>query len=99
MQVGDTIELKGKSKHGKNRIQQFGTEWLCIKISERIHTSKHQRLAGPFAMLVSMDLEDLRWIAVKDDPDFIVDMLVSSTGDLRWIAVKDDPDFIVEECV
>jgi len=50
-------------------------------------------------MLVSMDLEDLRWIAVKDDPDFIVDMLVSSTGDLRWIAVKDDPDFIVEECV
>ena len=76
MQVGDTIELKGKSKHGKNRIQQFGTEWLCTKISERIHTSTHQRLAGPFAMIISMDLEDLRWIAVKDDPDFIVEECV-----------------------
>ena len=71
MQVGDRIELKGKSKHGKNRIQQFGTEWMCTDIRERIHTTTHQRLAGPFAMIVS-STGDFRWIAVKDDPDFIV---------------------------
>ena len=71
MQVGDRIELKGKSKHGKNRIQQFGTEWMCTDIRERIHTTTHQRLAGPFAMIVS-STGDSRWIAVKDDPDFIV---------------------------
>ena len=71
MQIGDTVELKGKSKHGKNRIQQFGTEWMCTDIRERIHTTTHQRLAGPFAMIVS-STGDFRWIAVKDDPDFIV---------------------------
>ena len=71
MQVGDTMELKGKSKHGKNRIQQFGTEWMCTKISERIHTSTHQRLPGPFAMILS-PTGDSRWIAVEDDPNFIV---------------------------
>tara|TARA_B110000285_G_scaffold214840_1_gene260632 strand:- start:2422 stop:2652 length:231 start_codon:yes stop_codon:yes gene_type:complete len=71
MQVCDRIELKGKSKHGKNRIQQFGTEWMCTDIRERIHTTTHQRLAGPFAMIVS-STGDFRWIAVKDDPDFIV---------------------------
>ena len=75
MQVGDRIELKGKSKHGKNRIQQFGTEWLCTDIRERIHTTTHQRLAGPFAMVLS-PTGDSRWIAVKDDPDFIIEECV-----------------------
>ena len=71
MQVGDTIELKGKSKHGKNRIQQFGTKWWCTKISPHIYTSTHQRLPGPFALLHS-PTGDSRWVAVEDDPDFLV---------------------------
>ena len=75
MQIGDKIKLKGKSKHGKNRIQQFGTEWLCTNMREHIHTTTHQRLAGPFAMIIS-STGDLRWIAVKDDPDFIIEECV-----------------------
>lgn len=69
MQVGDKITLKGKSKHGKNRIQQFGTEFWVSEIRERIHTTTHQHLAGPFAMVFS-PTGDHRWIAVNNDPDF-----------------------------
>jgi hypothetical protein len=71
MQVGDQIKLKGKSKHGKNRIQQFGTEWWVSEIRDSIQTTKHTGVLGPFAMVFS-PTGDHRWIAVKDDPDFEV---------------------------
>lgn len=71
MQVGDKITLKGRSKHGKNRIQQFGTEFWVSEIRDSIHTTKHTGVAGPFAMVFS-PTGDHRWIAVKDDPDFEV---------------------------
>jgi len=71
MQVGDQIQLKGRSKHGKNRIQQFGSEWWVSEIRSRIQTTTHKNLAGPFAMVFS-PTGDNRWIAVKDDPDFEV---------------------------
>jgi hypothetical protein len=71
MQVGDKITLKGKSKHGKNRIQQFGTEFWVSEIRDSIQTTKHTGVLGPFAMVFS-PTGDHRWIAVKDDPDFEV---------------------------
>lgn len=69
MKVGDKIELKGKSKHGKNRIQQFGKEFWVSDIRENIQTTKHQHLGGPFAMVFS-PTGDHRWIAINNDPDF-----------------------------
>lgn len=69
MQVGDQIQLKGVSKHGKNRIQQFGTEFWVSEIRDRIQTTTHRSLSGPFAMVFS-PTGDHRWIAVNDDPDF-----------------------------
>ena len=71
MQVGDKIELKGKTKHGKNRIQQFGSEFWVSEIRNSIHTTKHTGVAGPFAMVFS-PTGDHRWIAVDNDPDFEV---------------------------
>jgi len=71
MQVGDKITLRGKSKHGKNRIQQFGTEFWVSEIRDHIHTAKHSSVSGPFAMVFS-PTGDNRWIAVKNDPDFEV---------------------------
>ena len=71
MQVGDKIELKGKTKHGKNRIQQFGSEFWVREIRNSIHTTKHTGVAGPFARVFS-PTGDNRWIAIKDDPDFEV---------------------------
>jgi len=69
MKIGDQIQLKGKSKHGKNRIQQFGTEFWISAIRNRIQTIKHRSLPGPFAMVFS-PTGDHRWIALENDPDF-----------------------------
>ena len=71
MQIGDLIKLKGVSKHGKNRIQQFGTDFVVSEIRDSIQTTKHKSLPGPFAMVFS-PTGDHRWIAVKNDPDFEV---------------------------
>ena len=72
MQVGDKIMLKGKSKHGKNRIQQFGKEFWISDIRERLLTTAHKNLPGPFLMVFS-ETGDHRWIAKQDDPDFVIE--------------------------
>tara|TARA_Y100000593_G_C4227664_1_gene295283 strand:- start:720 stop:938 length:219 start_codon:yes stop_codon:yes gene_type:complete len=72
MQVGDKILLKGTSKHGKNRIQHFGKEWWISDVRDRIQTTKHKNLAGPFFMLFS-ETGDHRWIAQNGDPDFEIE--------------------------
>ena len=69
MQVGEKILLKGTSKHGKNRIQQFGKEWWISDVRDRIQTTKHKNLPGPFLMVFS-ETGDNRWIAQQNDPDF-----------------------------
>ena len=72
MQVGDKITLKGRSKHGKNRIQQFGSEFTVGEIRSRIHTITHRHMPGPFALVFNSKADSMRWIAVADDPDFEV---------------------------
>jgi len=69
MKIGDKIALKGRSKHGKNRIQQFGNEFWISEIRDWSLTTKHQHLKGPFAMVFS-PTGDHRWIAIENDPDF-----------------------------
>ena len=72
MEVGTQVKLKGKSKHGKNRIQQFGEDFWVSDIRDRIHTTTHKSLPGPFLMVFS-ETGDSRWIAVNDDPDFKIE--------------------------
>ena len=70
--VGKWVVLKGKTRHGKNRIQQHGTEW-CI---ESVSTFNGQ----PAMSLRSRDktfrlgdkmINDGRWVLLRDDPNFI----------------------------
>jgi hypothetical protein len=70
MQVGEKIQLKGRSKHGKNRIQQFGTEFTVGEIRSRIHTIRHRHMSGPFALVFNRKTDSIRWIAIENDPDF-----------------------------
>ena len=61
------VRLQGKSKHGKNRIQQHGDVWIVVE---------HGRFGGqPAMMLCSMENTDRgrpdgRWVQVRDDKDF-----------------------------
>ena len=34
MEVGQKVLLKGKSRHGKNRIQQHGDLWTVTKLGQ-----------------------------------------------------------------
>ena len=67
MQAGDWITLKGKTRHGKNRINQHGENWMIRAIS----TFKGQ----PAMMLRSENMTDRggfdgRWVLLKDDENF-----------------------------
>ena len=65
--------LKGKSRHGKNRIDAFGSRFMIKEIRPQIHTITHRSCVGPFAFIESLDTPNAgRWISLKDDPDFEV---------------------------
>ena len=64
---GDWVKLKGKTRHGKNRINQHGNHWLVT------HVGKFQ--AQPAVMLRSMKQTDRgnfdgRWVQLNDDSNF-----------------------------
>lgn len=73
---GDQVKLKGKSRHGKNRINQFGDSFTVVDIRPHIATTAHRECVGPFAFLNCAQpnlLAGSRWIALSnDDPDFEV---------------------------
>lgn len=73
---GDKVKLKGKSLHGKNRINEFGNSFTVVDVRPHIATTAHRGCVGPFAFLNCEQpnlLKGSRWIALShDDPDFEV---------------------------
>ena len=65
--VGKWVILKGKTRHGKNRINQHGSTWMIEGISTfqgqpAMHLrSENKTDKGGF---------DGRWVHLKDDKDF-----------------------------
>ncbi|MFC1599096.1 hypothetical protein ACFL2U_03780 [Patescibacteria group bacterium] len=73
---GQTVRLKAKTKHGKDRIHQHGDLWRVAKVGGSVR---------PFAMLLEslektfkLGIEkshDLRWVDLDGrDPDFEVQL-------------------------
>ena len=66
------VVLKGKSRHGKNRIQQHGDQWFVKEFG---------KFCGEDAMLLRSEgrtfklgdnwIRDSRWVLLRDDPDFL----------------------------
>lgn len=79
MKVGDTIILRGRSSHGKNRVNQFGKVWEVAEIRNHLQTTTHKGVPGPFLAVFSASplLDDpkqsMRWIANRNDPDFEIE--------------------------
>ena len=69
IEPGNRVKLRGKSKHGKNRIQRFGEDFWISEVRDRIQPTAHKNLPGPFLMVFS-ETGDHRWVALSDDPDF-----------------------------
>tara|TARA_R100000808_G_scaffold25055_2_gene61021 strand:- start:6238 stop:6462 length:225 start_codon:yes stop_codon:yes gene_type:complete len=67
MQVGNWIKLKGKTRHGKNRVHQHGDRWLVEEIrSGTMMLRSEFKTEGPRGHRGF----DGRWIKLNDDPNF-----------------------------
>lgn len=56
MEIEDIIKLKGVSRHGKNRINQHGTEWEIFGFPETVGFSN---LKGGWVQLKSIKTGDV----------------------------------------
>jgi hypothetical protein len=71
MQVGQTIRLKGISRHGKNRINEAkGDTWKIAMIRRKV--AFKTTAPGPFMLLQSTSGTDSRWVSKVNDPNFEV---------------------------
>lgn len=92
---GDLLELKGKTNHGKNRINQHGSTWMVNTQCNGSGTGGWNKCLGPEKiMLESLNetfggfadgrkVKDGRWISVTDDPNFDV-KLHTREGTILW---------------
>ena len=74
MILGETIILKGKTRHGKNRIQQHGCLWIISFIT---------KFQGQPVMLLRSENKtegpkgkkdfDARWVLLNNDPNFLIE--------------------------
>lgn len=74
VQVGQKVLLKGKSRHGKNRIEQHGSMWTVNAVGTfnntpamRLQSENKTFKLGSFGKKTF----DQRWVFLKDDPDFL----------------------------
>lgn len=75
MQPGDTVKLTGKTKHGKNRVREQGAVWTVVKVKPGMLFCDDKE--KEFALLRKEDNpgEFWRWVALKDDKNFSVEVL------------------------
>ena len=74
MQVGDKVKLAGRTKHGKNRVNEQGDLWTVAEITVIEHDSSFAQRGTKLALLNS-DRDPLkwwRWIRVENDVNFKV---------------------------
>ena len=76
--VGKKVKLAGKSRHGKNRVREQGEDWRVV--GEKLDVSFKTPAPGPFLLIESETQGHphgpwSRWISLKNDPDFTVEVL------------------------
>ena len=63
----DKVNLVGITRHGKNRIQQHGSEWIVEEIrGTKMMLRSLNKTEGP----MTNKRFDGRWVSLKDDPNF-----------------------------
>ena len=70
MKIGDQITLKGISKHGKDRIHQFGISWIVKCFSDKVGFDNKK---GNWIGLTDANgKNDFRWIHETNDKNFVI---------------------------
>lgn len=71
MDAGDRIRLTGKTRKGKNRLKEAGTEiWFVREISWSPWQLCDLVRLEPEGVSDEIRREKTRWVKKKDDPDF-----------------------------
>ena len=86
--VGRLVIMSGKTRHGKNRIDQHGQQW---KIRE----------VATFVGLPAMHLESMdETFSIRTrDADKTDEWTTKKVKDTRWVHLRDDENFVLEELV
>jgi hypothetical protein len=74
MEIGQKVLLKGKSRHGKNRIQQHGDLWTVTDLRKfNGHDAFHCVSENETFSVGTQGkkIRDGRWVFLKDDPNFL----------------------------
>ena len=86
--VGRWIILSGKTRHGKNRINEHGERWKIREISTF--------LGRPAVHVESMN--DTFSVRVRDAAK-TDEWTTKMMKDSRWVHLRDDDNFVIEELV
>ena len=68
--VGKWVLLKGKTRHGKNRINQHGDMWLIEEVSTFQGQPECSYVLRTKQTKDNKDF-DSRWVVLRDDPNFL----------------------------
>ena len=62
----EKVLLTGKTRHGKNRVEQHGKLWFVEEIRghKMLLRSEHKTSRG---------IHDLRWVFLQNDPNIIIE--------------------------
>lgn len=74
VQIGKKVLLKGKTRHGKNRIQQHGDLWTVTKLGQFNGNDAFMCESEHATFSVGTQgrkIKDCRWVFTKDDPNFL----------------------------
>lgn len=75
--LGKTIQLKGLTQKGKNRVREHGDRWTVLAETDRVLFAPSN--TGPWLFIApagaGQDSKGSRWIKPTNDIDFIVVIL------------------------
>jgi hypothetical protein len=71
MRQGDTITLEPKTRHGKNRVNEHGADWIVMNTGRfKGQPAVHLRSVDKTFKMGQAWTFDGRWFLINNDPDF-----------------------------
>ena len=71
MRQGDTITLEPKTRHGKNRVNEHGADWIVMNTGRfKGQPAVHLRSVDKTFKMGQALTFDGRWVLINNDPDF-----------------------------
>ena len=68
---GETVKLRPKSRHGKNRLNEHGEHWVVMNVSTfKGQPALHLRSKGKTFKMGQTWTFDGRWVLLNNDSDF-----------------------------